>query len=106
MANSYKNIKTDYTTTTLITLLTVDTGSTCIIKSMLVSEDAGSTPTITISLVNGSDTFNLFKDKPFTAKQTIEFLSQPLVLQGGEILKAQASAGDQLHSIISYLEVS
>lgn len=106
MANTYKNVKADLTSTGLVVLLNVPTGSTCILKSILVSEDAGSTPSITLTLVNGSDIFNLFKDKAFSAKQTLELLNQPLVLSTGEILKAQASAANQLHVIVSYLEIT
>ena len=80
MANNYKNAKVDLTTTNLTSVITVASGSTVIVKSILVSEDAGSTPSITLTLVNGSDIFNLFKDKAFSAKQTLELLNQPLVL--------------------------
>ena len=106
MANNYKNAKVDLTTTNLTSVITVASGSTVIVKSILVSEDAGSTPSITLTLVNGSDIFNLFKDKAFSAKQTLELLNQPLVLSAGEILKAQASAANQLHVIVSYLEIT
>lgn len=106
MANNYKNAKVDLSTTNLTTLITTETGSTIIIKSILISEDAGSTPSLTLTLVNGSDIFSLFKDKAFSAKQTLELLNQPLVLSTGEILKAQASAANQLHVIVSYLEIT
>ena len=106
MANNYKNAKVDLSTTNLTTLITTETGSTIIIKSILISEDAGSTPSLTLTLVNGSDIFSLFKDKAFSAKQTLELLNQPLVLSTGEILKAQASAANQLHVVVSYLEIT
>ena len=64
MANSFKNKKVDLTTTDLTTLYTVPTATTTVVKSLLVTEDAGSGSTITITLVNSSGTiFNLFKDK-------------------------------------------
>ena len=64
MANSFKNKKVDLTTTDLTTLYTVPSATTTVIKSLLVSEDAGSGSTITITLVNSSGAiFNLFKDK-------------------------------------------
>ena len=106
MANNYKNIKVDLTTTNLTSILTTPAATTIIIKSILVSEDAGSTPTLTLTLVNGSDIFSLFKDKSFSAKQTLELLSQPLVLNESEILKAQSSAANQLHIVVSYLEIT
>ena len=106
MANTYNNVKVDLTTTNLTSLLTVASGSTVIIKSILVSEDTGNTPTLTLTLVKNSDIFSLFKDKSFSSKQTLELLDKPLVLEAGEILKAQASAANQLHLIVSYLEIT
>ena len=104
MANNYKNAKIDLTNTDLTSVITTANKSTVIIKSMIASEDAGSTPSLT--LVNGSNIFNLYKDKAFTSKQTLELLTQPLVLNSGEILKAQSSAGNQLHIVVSYLEIT
>ena len=51
MANSFKNKKVDLTTTDLTTLYTVPTATTTVVKSLLVTEDAGSGSTITITLV-------------------------------------------------------
>ena len=63
MANSFINKKVDLTTTDLTTLYTVPSFKTAVVKSLLVSEDAGSGSTINITLVNASsDIFNLFKD--------------------------------------------
>ena len=106
MANTYKNVKADLTSTGLVVLLNVATGSTCIIKSILVSEDTGATPNIDITLVESSNIFSIFKSESLAANQTKELLTQPLVIQAGEILKAQASAANQLHIIVSYLEVT
>ena len=106
MANTYKNVKADLTSTGLVVLLNVPTGSTCILKSILVSEDTGATPTIDITLVESSNIFSMFKSKALSANQTLELLDKPLVIQAGEILKAQASAANQLHIIVSYLEIT
>ena len=106
MANTYKNVKADLTSTGLVVLLNVPTGSTCIIKSILVSEDTGATPTIDITLVESSNIFSLFKSEGLAANQTKELLTQPLVIQEGQELKAQASAGNQLHIVVSYLEIT
>ena len=106
MANLYKNIKADLTSNGLVVLLNVPTGSTCIVKSILVSEDTGATPTIDITLVESSNIFSLFKSESLAANQTKELLTQPLVIQEGQELKAQASAANQLHVIVSYLEIT
>ncbi len=106
MANSVKNKKVDLTTTDLTTLYTVPTATTTVVKSLLVSEDAGSGSTITITLVDSSSNiFNLFKDKAIASKATTELLTQPLVMEESEILKVQAADANELHVIASILEI-
>ena len=106
MANLYKNAKLDLSTTNLTNIITAATGSTIIVKSILVSEDSGSTPNITLTLVESSNIFSIFKSESLSANQTKELLTQPLVIQAGQELKAQASAANQLHIIVSYLEIT
>ena len=106
MANSFKNKKVDLTTTDLTTLYTVPTATTTVVKSLLVTEDAGSGSTITITLVNSSGAiFNLFKDKEIGSKASTELLTQPLVMEESEILKVQAADANELHVIASILEI-
>ena len=106
MANSFKNKKVDITTTDLTTLYTVPSATTTVVKSLLVTEDAGSGTTITITLVNASGAiFNLFKDKAIASKATSELLTQPLVMEESEILKVQAADANELHVIASILEI-
>ena len=69
MANSFKNKKVDLTTTDLTTLYTVPTATTTVVKSLLVSEDAGSGANITVTLVDSSSNiFSLFKTKAIALK--------------------------------------
>ena len=106
MANSFINKKVDLTTTDLTTLYTVPSFKSAVVKSLLVSEDAGSGSTITITLVNASGTiFNLFKDKAIGSKATTELLTQPLVMEESEVLKVQAADANELHVIASILEI-
>ena len=106
MANSFKNKKVDLTTTDLTTLYTVPTATTTVVKSLLVTEDAGSGSTITITLVDSSGAiFNLFKDKAIASKASTELLTQPLVMEESEVLKVQAADANELHVIASILEI-
>jgi|TARA_Y100000004_G_scaffold16947_1_gene17546 hypothetical protein len=106
MANSFKNKKVDLTTTDLTTLYTVPTATTTVVKSLLVTEDAGSGTTITITLVNSSGAiFNLFKDKAIASKATSELLTNPLIMEESEVLKVQAADANELHVIASILEI-
>tara|TARA_R100000742_G_C4205468_1_gene33338 strand:- start:97 stop:420 length:324 start_codon:yes stop_codon:yes gene_type:complete len=107
MANQYKNAAVDLTTTDITTLYTVPDAKTSIVKSILVSEDSGNTPTITVTLTNSSAAvFSLFKTKALTANGTLELLSAPLVLEQNEIIKVTASAANQLHVVMSFLEIN
>jgi len=106
MANSFINAKADLTTTDLTTLYTVPSFKTSVIKSILVSEDAGSGANITVTLVDSSSNiFSLFKTKAISSNTTIELLTQPLVMEASEILKVQASDANELHVIASILEI-
>ena len=106
MANSFKNKKADLTTTDLTTLYTVPSATTTVVKSILVSEDAGSGTTITVTLVDSSGAvFSLFKTKTISGNTTTELLSQPLVMEESEILKVQAGDANELHVIASILEI-
>ena len=103
------NAKLDLTTTDLTTLFTVPSDAdfnAAIVNSILVSEDSGNADTITVQLVNGSDTFSLFKVKAVGANTTVELLTKDLILQSGEILKVQAATANRLHVVASIQELS
>ena len=106
MANSFINKKVDLTTTDLTTLYTVPSFKSSIVKSLLVSEDAGSGSTITVTLVDASsNVFSLFKTKTISSNATTELLTNPLIMEEGEILKVQAADANQLHVVASILEI-
>tara|TARA_Y100000033_G_scaffold45645_1_gene49281 strand:+ start:50 stop:379 length:330 start_codon:yes stop_codon:yes gene_type:complete len=107
MANIYKNAKVDLTTTDNTTIYTAPSDSRAIIKSILVSEDAGSGTTVTLTITNAASAiFNLFKDKAIGSKATTELLTHPLILEENEVLKAQAADANELHVIASILEIN
>jgi len=106
MANSFINKKVDLTTTDLTTLYTVPTAKTSIVKSLLATEDAGSGTTLTVTLVNASGAiFNIYKDKTVGSKETLELLTNPLIIEEGESLKVQAAQANELFVIASILEI-
>ena len=103
------NAKLDLTTTNLTTLFTVPSDAdfnAAVVNSILVSDDSGNADTITVQLINGSDTFSLFKVKAVGANTTIELLTRDLILQSGEILKVQAATANRLHVVASIQELS
>ena len=107
MANVYKNAKVDFTTTDNTTVYTSPSNSRAIIKSILVSEDSGNADSISVTLTDASsNVFSLFKTKTVSANATEELISQPIILQESEILKAQATTAGRLHMVASLLEIN
>ena len=106
MANSFINKKADLTTTDLTTLYTVPAARTAVVKSLLISNDAGSSCNIDVTLVDASSNiFSLFKTKAVASNTTTELLTQPLIVEENESLKVQASDANELHVIASVLEI-
>jgi hypothetical protein len=107
MANVYLNSKVDLSTTDNTVLYTVPSNSRAIIKSLLVSEDAGSGTTITVTLTSQTGTvFSLFKVKSVSANATEQLLTEPLIMMENEILKVQAADANELHVVSSILEIN
>ena len=106
MANRFINKKVKLTTTDNTTIFTVPTAATSIVRSILVSEYAGSGSSITVTLTDSDSTvFNLFTSKTIASNATTELLSNPLILQESEVLKVQAADANRLQVIASILEV-
>tara|TARA_R100000322_G_scaffold148343_1_gene104894 strand:- start:198 stop:539 length:342 start_codon:yes stop_codon:yes gene_type:complete len=106
MSNSFVNAKADLTTTDNTTLYTTPSANVAIVKSILVSNDAGSACNITVTLTDASsNVFSLFKTKSIASNATTELLTSPLVVEESEILKVQASDANELHVIASILQI-
>ena len=108
MAHTYKNSKVDLSSTNDTVLYTVPAVTTSIVKSILVSnDDASNACEITVTLLNtGNTVFSLFKQKDISAKTTTELLSNPLVMNTDEELKVLAENANDLHVVVSYLEIT
>ena len=107
VANVYRNAKIDFTNTDNTTVYTSPSNSRAIIKSILVSDDSGSGDSINVTLTDASAAvFSLFKTKTIGSNATTELISQPIILQESEILKAQATTAGRLHMIVSLLEIN
>jgi len=107
MANNYKNSKVDLTTTNVTTLYTAPAATQTVVKSILVSNDSGSSDTITLTITDSaSAVFSVYKVKSVASNTTVELLEQPLVVMENEILKVTAGATDRLHVVASYLEIT
>ena len=101
------NAKLDLTSTAATVLYTAPSSAdfnASVVNSIIVSNDSGSSDTITLTITNGSDIFSLFNVKTINANTSTELLTRDLILQEGEILKATAATADRLHVIASIQE--
>ena len=111
MSNSFISKKVDITSDATFTLYTVPSATTAIIKSILVSNDSGSSTQLDITLTNSSGAvFSIAKGKLIEGPEgqsgePVEILSKTLVAETGDIIKVAASAANRLHVILSAMEV-
>ena len=106
MSNSFVNAKLDLTSTGNTTLYTTPSANVALVKSLLVSNDAGSACNITVTLTDASgNVFSLFKTKAIDTNTTTELLTHPLVVEESEVLKVQASDANELHVVASILQI-
>ena len=116
MADNFLLKPVDLTTTSATTIYTCpaanDTtvpatdATTAIVKSILVSEDSNNADTITVTITRDTAVFSVFKDKAVGAKGTVELLTNPLILNEGDIVKATAGTANRLHVLLSVMEIT
>lgn len=118
MADQYLNKSVDLTTNGETVIYTVPTAqiasppqppTTALIKSLLISNDSGGAVVIDLVISDkslGPANIPLFKAKSIASNTTTELLTQPLILEGGDILKATAASANALHVICSLMEIT
>ena len=124
MANVYTNYKAVLSTTNLTTLYTVPAQTTAIIKSVRVANvDTSNNCEVSLYLVDTDSTsFTLQLSRDIESKTTQELLAAgnssqvsadsstsslaPLIAKESEIIKIQAENANDLHVVLSVLEIS
>ena len=124
IANVYTNYKAVLSTTNLTTLYTVPAQTTAIIKSVRVANvDTSNNCEVSLYLVDtGTTSYTLQLSRDIESKTTQELLAAgnssqvsadsstssiaPLVAKESEIIKIQAENANDLHVVLSVLEIS
>ena len=124
MANVYTNYKAVLSSTNLTTLYTVPSETTAIIKSVRVANvDASNNCEVSLYLVDTDSTsYTLQLSRDIESKTTQELLAAgnlsqssadssvasavPLVAKESEVIKIQAENANDLHVVLSVLEIS
>ena len=106
MANIYKNAKLSLTSSVNTALYTVPSNSRAIVKSILIAEDANSTATAEVTLVDaGATAYMVDEDVSLSAKGKEQVITEPLVMEESEIIKVDATSGS-VDVIASILEIN
>ena len=107
MANKFKSIGLDLTTTGNTTALTATSSSVYIVGSIVVANNHASTATtlsVTVDDPSASTTVNLLTLTALTAGQEFEVLTRPIILDNLDVLKVQAANANVVTVLVSYLD--
>ena len=99
MANIYKNAMFDLTTTNKTTVYTCPPNFTAIVRDIFLTNVDGSSAvdaTLKYTDTSASATFSLLSTKSIAADDFLRIEDAYIVLETGDILKAQAGAANDL----------
>jgi hypothetical protein len=80
----------------------VNEGKRCLVKKVYVTEISGNTPTLTLEIYDGTNSFYLMYQKPMTARQTLEWGDIPLAQN--QSLRATAGTANRIDVIAVIVE--
>ena len=104
MANIYKNQGFILTTSNLTTVLTINTSSVAIIKSINITNEHNNNNLVELYLRDSSAAVDYeFFHKDMSADTTEQAAGQVLNLEAGDGIKAQAEIANTVKGVISYL---
>ena len=109
MAHSYKFFGKAIASASETTLITSGTNETIIIKSIRVTNNTANTPTISMDVLDSSQSnteFTILNTQSLAANTSVEILTVPLVLEKSDALKATISSTDSIHIGISFLSIT
>lgn len=72
------------------------------LTSIICTEIAGATPSLTIEIYDGTSSFYLRNAKPMTARETF-ILNEVVPLNAGQELRVTASVANQIDCIVTYM---
>jgi len=104
MANFYKNQGFYLTTTNLTTVLTINTSSVAIVKSISVTNEHNSNNLTEMYLHDSSASTDYeFFHKDLVADATEQAAGQVLNLEAGDGIKVKTEVANSVNGVISYL---
>ena len=108
MANNYKFTGVALATVSQTALLTAASGENIIIKSITITNNTANTPTVTLDVTDtsASASYQILRTHALTANTSEGLITEPLVLEATDILKATMSSTDSTTVTLSYLVIT
>lgn len=107
MANKFKSIGIDLTTTNETTVLTATDSSVIIIGSIIVANNHASTAstiTITVDDTSAGTVTNVLTVEAMATEVSLEVLTRPIILDNLDVLKVQAANANVITVLVSYID--
>ena len=106
MANTYKNAFFDLTTTSKINVYTCPTKTTSLVRTIQVTNHAGSNPELEVFVYDASASTEYEISHSIVSSKTYQnMITHTLVLEAGDILRMEASTANAIKGFISTLEI-
>lgn len=109
MPQSFAMFATAVTSTNAVSLVSLGSFVTAVIRNVtLCNAHTASTASadVYVSMAGSTNAFYLQRYTQVPANQTLEVVSQPLVLNGGDSLKVECGIVANVHAVASVLKVS
>lgn len=105
MANIYKNAFYDPAVTTPVTVYTVPTNRTAIVKGIQLTNESGSKVVkVSVTDTSASTTYQIAYAS-ITGATICNVAKAPIILESGDILKIESSVTTGISAVVSYLEI-
>ncbi len=106
MTIQYKNAGINLTTTGTTNVLTAPSSGRLLVKQIQVDNTSSSPVNLSVQVTDSSAsaTFRI-RGKAIPANETLDLITQTLVLEEGDILKMTAGTANEIQGIISYAQL-
>lgn len=104
--NNFKTITHSITTGSAVEIYTAPTGYTSVFLLLQVTNTDSQAQTLSLNHVRSSTNTELLKDYPIVASDSLDLLPGKLVLQTGDKISINGSAGGVMKLVASVLETS
>jgi len=109
MPQTFKSICSNLSSTSLTSLYTVASSTTAIVKSLYIGNvDASNSSTIDVCIRKsggGADVY-IIKTALVPIQSSLQVITEPIVLEDGDVLKVKAADSNRLDVSLSYLEIT